>query len=158
MTDPFARLPTVARLWAAAVLCVVPLGLVWSRLPGTVTPGLVGPGSCDADGFCTPGIYTPGIYYGGGTVPGASASARVLLVAAAVALVVVAVRLRTDATRRVARLTTVAVGVAAALAAADRATGSLLCLLAALALVAPLVWRLPRIRGRDGSVAARFGA
>jgi hypothetical protein len=52
---------------------------------------------------------------------------------------------RTDVTRRFARLATAAIGAAAVLAAADRAVLALICLLLALALTVPLVWSRPTL-------------
>ena len=74
-------------------------------------------------------------------------SARVFVVFAAVVLAAVAVRVRTDATRRIARLATVAIGSAAVLAAADRAVLALICLVLALVLTAR--W--------SGAAVARLG-
>ncbi|GAB2485001.1 hypothetical protein [Jatrophihabitans fulvus] len=134
-----------ARLSAAAALCVVPLGLVWTKVEGFVTNGYFGPGYCDYDGYCQPGVYTAGVYVPGSTATVAQSPARVFLVAAAVLLVVVATRSRTAATLRLARLATASVVLAAVLAASHRATLTLACTVGALALVGPLV--LPRIPG-----------
>lgn len=115
---------TRTRLWAAAALCVLPLGFVWS---GRVTSGYV-----------------------------AQVPIRVFLVAAAVGFLVCATRTRTALTRRIARVACLAAAAAAVLAAANGSARILLCLLAALAMVVPLV-AAPRLRpgvlanhGRDG--------
>jgi hypothetical protein len=145
--DPFARLPVSGRLWAAALLCIVPLGLVWSKVNGVVTNGIFGPGYCDYDGYCEPGIYTAGVYVPGSTTHVSQSPARVFLLVAAAALVFTATRVRTAATRKVARLATGSLAFAAGLAASHRATLTLVCVLLALALVAPAVWAQPA-RGR----------
>jgi hypothetical protein len=108
--DPFGRLPTRARLWGAAGLTVLPLGLVWTASTGVL-------------------------------MLGAQASARVFLAFAAAALAWVATRVRTPATRRVARLATVALAGALVLAVRDRAVPAVLCLGLALVLTAPPAWR-----------------
>ncbi|MDT4912932.1 MAG: hypothetical protein QOC66_2060 [Pseudonocardiales bacterium] len=108
-----SRLPTPLRLWAAAGLCILPLGLVWSSR----------------------GSYRPGQH-----VLGSETSARVFLIFAAVVLVLAASRARTAFTRRLVRAATGGLGVVVALALAYRATLTLVCAALALALVAPLVW------------------
>lgn len=145
------RLPTLGtpgRLLVAAALCIVPMGLVWSTsvTPGFITPGMVGPSSCDADGYCAPGIYTPGVYVAGISILEhvSQAPVRLFLVVAAVVFVVAAVRVRTPATRRLVRIATVLLGIAAVLALGQRAVVPLGCVVLALALVVPLVWRIPR--------------
>jgi hypothetical protein len=108
-----SRLPTPLRLWAAAGLCILPLGLVWSSR----------------------GSYRPGQH-----VLGSETSARVFLIFAAVVLALAAIRARTAFTRRLVRAATGGLGVVVALALAYRATLTLVCAVLALALVAPLVW------------------
>jgi hypothetical protein len=141
--DPLAWLPTRVRLWAGALLCVLPLGLVWAATPGLLTAGITIFGDCgySVEEFCTPDTYIPGAYLPGEQSLGTQVTARVFLVLAAAILGYAASRRRTPFTRRLVRMSTAAIAIAAALAAADRAGAPLVCLLAALALVAPLVWR-----------------
>jgi hypothetical protein len=136
-----AVLPTPLRLWAAAALAILPLGLNWSR--GFVSIGYTIYGNCSytEDTYCTPDYYVPGTYRPGSM--GSDVPARVFLVLAAVALVYAAVRRRTAATRRVARMGTVALGIAAALAAGAGVAATVLCCLLALVLTVPLVWHRP---------------
>ena len=140
--DPFARLPVTGRLWTAALLCVVPLGLVWSKVNGLLTNGVFGPGYCDYDGYCEPGIYTAGVYVPGSTTHVSQSPARVFLLIAAVALAFTGDPdpYHRDPARS-ARLATGSLAFAAVLAASHRATLTLVCVLVALALVAPAVWR-----------------
>jgi len=133
--------PTTVRLWAAAGLSLLPLGMVWTVTPGLQTAGTTIFGGCDSDGFCTPDVYTPGIYLPGGVVTAAQAPIRVFLVGAFVALAVAAARRRTPLTRRIARAGTACLLIAALLAAGDGASRPLLCVLAALLLAAPPAWR-----------------
>jgi hypothetical protein len=137
-----SRLPTPLRLWAAAGLCILPLGLVWSTTTGFLTPGMTVYGTCGhADsGFCTSDIYLRGSYRPGQHVLGSETSARVFLIFAAVVLVFAAIRARTAFTRRLVRAATGGLGIVVALALAYRATLTLVCAALALALVAPLVW------------------
>ncbi|MEO9138669.1 MAG: hypothetical protein ABI345_06335 [Jatrophihabitans sp.] len=145
--DPFTRVPSATRLWAAAALCIVPFGLVWSQRASYVVGPYVGPSFCNEYGYCTPGAYSPGVYLPGSTTLVSQSPARVFLVAAAALLVFVATRTRTAATRRLARLATGALAVAVLLAASQRATLTMVCVLSALALVVPLVWIRPVGRG-----------
>ncbi|MGN6605829.1 MAG: hypothetical protein ACTHMS_02295 [Jatrophihabitans sp.] len=143
------RLGTSARLALASLLAVLPLGLVWSRTSGYLTLPSYDPGTCtyaDAGDLCYEPTSTPGSYVPGSVLHGYSTSARVLLVAAAVLLLVCAVRRRTAATLRLARAACVVLAAGAALALAGRASGSLVSLGIALALVVPLVWRPERRR------------
>jgi len=133
--------PTGLRLWAAAGLSLLPLGMVWTVTPGLQTAGTTILGGCDADGFCTPDVYTPGIFLPGGVATAAQAPIRVFLVGAFVALAVAAARRRTPLTRRIARAGTACLLIAALLAAGDGASRPLLCVLAALLLAAPPAWR-----------------
>lgn len=146
MTDPLNRLSTGARLWGGAVLCLVTLGVRWSVTPGYLTPGYFYAGDCSYTDnyYCTPDQFVPGTFLPGGELHGYSMSARVFIVFAAVVLAAVAMRVRTDGTRRWARLATVSIGIAAVLAAADRSILPLICLLLALALAARPVWVLAR--------------
>lgn len=134
-------LPTTARLWAAAGVSLLPLGMVWTVTPGLQTAGTTILGSCDADGYCTPDYYTPGIFLPGDVMTAAQAPIRVFLVGAFVALAVAAARPRTQRTRRIARVGTACLLVAALLAAGHGASRPLLCVLAALFLAVPPVWR-----------------
>jgi hypothetical protein len=145
MTAPLrGRLPevsTAARLWVAALLAVIPLGFVWAKSKGYVTPGVFGPMTCDYDGTdCDPGVYTAGMYVPGTTEHVSDAPVRLFLVAAAVAVIVVATRVRTAGTRRLARLAVGSLIVAALLAVGARATTTAACAALAAAAVAPLVW------------------
>jgi hypothetical protein len=132
---------TPLRLWAAAALAILPLGLTWSR--GFATGGYTIYGDCSytADTYCVSDVYFPGHSQPGSL--GSDVPARVFLVLAAAALVYTAVRRRTPATRRVARVGTVALAVAAALAAGAGVAATVLCCLLALVLTVPLVWHRP---------------
>ncbi len=144
-SDPLGRLPTWLRLWAAAALCVLPLGLLWPARPGPLSLGYTLYGDCNytANEYCTPAAFVPGSYLPGHAVLAAQAPARVFLVFAAVVVAHAGSRVRTAATRRFVRAATAALGIVAALALADHAILPLVCVLLALALVAPLVWRAP---------------
>ena len=137
---------TPARLLFAAALCVLPLGFVWS---GGVTSGYVLYGDCSytSDYYCVPDYYVPGTPYHSLV---SQAPIRVFLVLAAVAFVVCASHVRTEATRRLGRAGCASAAIAAALAAGNGSTRILLCLVAALALVVPLVGA-PRNSGRFGN-------
>lgn len=138
---PGRGLPTTVRIWAAAVLCLLPLGTTWSMQPGLFLPTAI-PGTCDPDtGSCTPDLPTGGILVPGSTQLVSQSPARVVLIFAAAALCFVGTRMRTPRTRTVARLACAALALAAALAAGHAATTTVLCALAALALVAPPAWR-----------------
>jgi hypothetical protein len=140
--DPLRRLPTTARLWAAAVLCALPLGLTWTtRTSSTFGYTIYGTCGYDSDiyGACTPDTYIPGTF-SAEHVTGAASPARLFLVFAALALGWVATRPRTARTRRIARLATGAALFALVLALAARAVPAVLCLAAALALAAPPAW------------------
>jgi hypothetical protein len=134
---------TPARLLFAAALCVLPLGFVWT---GGVTSGYVVFGDCSysENYYCVPDYYVPGTPYHSLV---SQAPIRVFLVLAAVAFVVCASHVRTEATRRLARAGCVSAAIAAALAAGNGSTRILLCLVGALALVAPLVWNHRAIPG-----------
>ncbi|MDT4950239.1 MAG: hypothetical protein QOJ37_2834 [Pseudonocardiales bacterium] len=122
-SDPLARLSTELRLAAAAVLCIAPMGLLWSvsTRPGHNT--LV-----------------------------SQSPLRVFLLFAAATLAFVAIRVRTAATRRIARAGTVSIGIAAVLAAANGRSLVLVCLLAAAALTVGPVWARPARTGASGGV------
>lgn len=111
--DPFRRLATPTRMWAAAALSLAPMGLPWSaprgHEPGTIT-----------------------------TV--SQAPMRVLLAVATVGFLVAAVR-RTDSTRRLARVATAALGGSLALALSAQLSTVTLLLLTAGLLAGPPVWR-----------------
>jgi hypothetical protein len=126
---------TRTRLWAAAALCLLPLGFVWS---GGVTSGYVLFGDCDytENSYCVPDQYVPGTPYHSLVL---QAPIRVFLVAAAVGFLLCATRRRTLLTRRVARVACASTAVAALLAAGNGSPRILVCLVAALALVAPVV-------------------
>jgi hypothetical protein len=111
--DPFRRLATSTRMWAAAALSLAPMGLPWSAPHGHV-----------------PGPIT--------TV--SQAPMRVLLAIATVGFLVAAAR-RTDSTRRLARVATAALGGSLALALSARLSTVILLLLTAALLAGPPVWR-----------------
>lgn len=142
-------LPTKARLAVSAALCVLPLGLVWSTSAGFLTTGFVIYGDCgySVEEYCTTDTYVPGAYIPGSHIVGAQATARVFLVLAAFALAFAATRIRTPATKRLVRGATGAIGIALALALAQRAVSTVACLAFALVLTVPLVWNTPRIPG-----------
>jgi hypothetical protein len=143
--DPLSRLPTVLRLQAAAALCVLPLGLVWPSSARSLTFGTTLPGHCGGGfDFCTPGA--PGSYLPGQHILGVQAPARVFLMFAAAVLVLAATRTRTPFTKRLVRAATGTLGIAATLAVAYHAVPTLVCVVAAMALVTPLVWRRPADR------------
>lgn len=137
---------TPARLLFAAALCVLPLGFVWS---GGVTAGYVLYGDCSysEDYYCVPDYYVPGTPYHSLV---SEAPIRVFLVFAAVAFLVCAGHVRTEATRRLARAGCASAAIAAAMAAGNGSTRVLLCLVAALVLVVPLT-------GARRSNSGRFG-
>jgi hypothetical protein len=147
--DPLTRLPTGLRLWAATALCVLPLGLSWSFSTGFLTSGYYLAGDCGYSDYtyCTPDQYVPGTFLPGHSTLVSQSPLRVFLVLAAAALVFTATRVRTEATRRVVRVGTGAIGVAAVLAAGNGASIVLICLLAALAMAAPPAWNRPADRG-----------
>jgi hypothetical protein len=134
---------TSLRLWAAAFLCVLPLGFVWS---GGVTAGYVIYGDCNYTDnyYCVPDQYLPGTAYHSLV---SQAPIRVFLVGAAVAFVICAARARTAATLHLARAGCVSLAVAAALAAAQGNARVLICVVAALALVVPGVLAKRRTPG-----------
>jgi hypothetical protein len=136
VTDPLRRIPTSARLWLAAVLCLAPMGLIWST---SVTPGTTLFGDCGySDGpYCTPDQYLPG---SASTTTVAQSPIRVFLVVAVLLLAVCAATPRTERTRRLARVATGALALAALLSASHGASRPLVCVLAALALAAPPAW------------------
>jgi hypothetical protein len=139
--------PVRLRLLLAAVLAATPLGLVWSFHPGWLTPGIVLAGTCDyytEDYVCAPDSYVPGWYVPGKVELVSESPARVFLLFAAIAFVVVAARRRTAATRLAARMGTVSLGVATLLAGAAGVRLVLLLCVAALAVVARPVWHTGR--------------
>lgn len=141
-------MPARTRLWAAAALCVLPLGFVWS---GGVTSGYVRFGDCDYSDsyYCVPDEYVPGTPYHSLVF---QAPIRVFLVGAALGFVLCATRVRTELTRRIGRLACLATAAAGVLAAAHGSSRLLLCAVAALVLVVPLV---AGSRGRPGVLANR---
>jgi hypothetical protein len=141
-------MPTRLRLALGAALCVLPLGMVWATGPGFVTVGYAIYGDCgySVEEYCTTDAYIPGSYIAGAHVVGAQATARVFLVLSASVLAYAATRVRTPATRRLVRVATGAIGIALALALAERAVPATICLAAALVLVVPLVWRSHALR------------
>lgn len=103
--DPFAAVPTTRRLWAAAVLCALSLGMAWSY-----------------------------------SVAAKEAAIRLFVVAAVLGLLVAAWRPRTPATRRLARIATVALAIALALALGHSSRQVMFPLAVALVLAAPPAW------------------
>lgn len=137
-----SELRTPVRLWAAALLCLAPMGLRWSASPGYLNTGYTIYGDCgytDYD-YCTPDYYVPGYYIPGKDVLVSESPIRVFLVLAAIAFLVAALRTRTATTRNLARGGTVCLALAAVLCAANNATLVLVCMLAGLALTARPVW------------------
>jgi len=132
MRARFARSSTSARLWAAAALSTVPMGLVWSPAGGSSGHYLPGPATL-----------------------GSQSPARVFLLGAAVALLYTATRTRTPGTRRVARLATAALLAGLALAAAARSPLTLVCAGFALALVVGPAWNTRSTGGVLASSAPR---
>lgn len=135
------------RLLLAAALCVLPLGFVWS---GGVSSGYVLFGSCSytEDYYCVPDYYVAGTPYHSLV---SEAPIRVFLVFAAVAFLVCAGHVRTEATKRLARAGCLSAAIAAVLAAGNGSTRILVCLIGALVLVAPRVWARPGRSGRFGN-------
>jgi hypothetical protein len=146
--DPLSRLPTTWRLWAAAALCLVPLGLRWRETSGMLSSPYIYYGDCaySDNYYCTPDQFVPGTYSPGFALHGFSSPARVFLVFALIVLALVAARTRTDATRRLARAATVAIGIAVVLALAGRSVPMLICTVLALVLTVPVVWVRPGAR------------
>jgi hypothetical protein len=141
-------LSTPVRLWVAAALCLVPLGLVWSRTASQFTIGYTIYGTCsyaEPGTYCTEDAYVPGTFTPGSSLHGFSTSARVFLVFAAVVLAWVASQPRTSDTRRWARLAVIGIIIALVLSVSARSTASIACLLAALGLAGPPVWRSARM-------------
>lgn len=130
---------TGARLLAAAALCVVSLGIGWA-------------GNMSSDGYLTTGYYTYGAYadtsyYTPGyfvegdpldATPGAGADVRVVLVPAAAAFAW-AVRHRTVASRRAARIAVWALVAVVAIGLSRGMTGGALVAGSAAALAWPAV-------------------
>ena len=139
MTDPLRRLSTTSRLWLAVLLCIVPLGLVWQT---DVTPGTTLYGDCGySDGsLCVPDAYLPGSV---SSTTIAQSPLRVFLLTGIVLLALCACTPRTEATRRLARIAVVAIGLGAVLAASHGSSRALVSMLAALALAGPPAWQRP---------------
>lgn len=158
MRDPFARLTTAVRLWTAALLCLAPMGLVWKVGVGFLSPGITMYGNCGYTEYtyCTPDTYLPGYYLPGRVTNVSQSPIRAFVVFAAVAFVIGAVRTRTAATRRLARLGTLALGFAVFLAMANGSPRIALIVALAGALVVPLVWLQPR--GGRGVLASGHAA
>ena len=114
-------LPTGTRLAAAAALCALPLGASSGHRGVVITVAITR--FADAPDFVA-------------RLP----QAKTLLVLAALALVWCATRLRTPATRQVARAATLGIGLAAAFAASRGATVTFVCAVLALVLVGPPAW------------------
>lgn len=146
--DPLQRIPTATRLWLAVLLSLAPMGLIWQT---NVTPGTTLVGDCGySDGpYCTPDQYLPGSV---SSTAVAQSPIRVFLVAAVLLLAVCAAQPRTDVTRRLARIATSALALAALLAASHGASRPLVCVLVALALAGPPAWR----RGAPDAAAQRL--
>jgi hypothetical protein len=132
---------TPLRLLAAAVLTAVPLGQTWSA--GYFSTGYTIYGDCDYtdNTYCTQDLYVPG-YFRPGSL-GRDVPIGLFLALAAAIFVIVALRRRTERTRRAARAGTAALGIATALALGGGAANAVICGLAALALTVPPVWGRP---------------
>jgi hypothetical protein len=143
--DLFARIPTRARLWAAAVVALVPLGLFWSLAAGIYNPGYTYYGDCGytENTYCTPDTYIPGYYVPGQTSTVAQSPLRVFLVLAALACVVAAVHRRTRRTRVLVQVATLGLGWAVVYAVGHGSFRVAALLVLALALTVPLVWGRP---------------
>jgi hypothetical protein len=136
--DPFASTPTTARLWAAAVLCALSMGMAWSSAVGYSSLDALGP--CAYDQYCVP-IFRGGYVSPGSVTTVSAAPVRLFVVAAVLGLVVAAARARTQTTQRLARVATVALTVALALALGHGSGPVALLLALALVLAAPPAWR-----------------
>lgn len=145
MPDPLARIPARARLWAAAVVALVPLGLLWSFTSGIYDPGYTSYGDCGYTDYtyCTPDTYIPGYYLPGHTSTVLQSPLRVFLVLAALALALAAAHRRTRATRSLVRAATCALGWAAVYAIGHGSFRVAALILLALLLAVPLVWGRP---------------
>ena len=146
MVDPVARLPARARLWAAAGVSLVPLGLLWSFSAGYYLPGYTSYGDCgytSAD-YCTPDSYIPGYYAPGHASTVMQSPLRLFLALAALAFVLAAVRRRTRGTLLLVRLATIALAWAVLFAIGNGSFRVAALLVLALVLAAPLVWRRPQ--------------
>jgi hypothetical protein len=141
--DPLSRIPATARLWAAAVVTLVPLGLLWSVSAGLYNPGYTYYGDCGYTDstYCTPDTYIPGYYVPGQTSTVAQSPLRLFLVVAALGFVVAALHRRTGGTRLLVRLATLALGWAVVYAVGHGSFRVAALLVIALALTVPLVWR-----------------
>lgn len=141
--------------WTGSALLLMPLslGLPWSSAgvtPGTYLPGYFQPSYCSTnyvDGTldCTYSYFTPGMYFPGLTVggaPGYATSARVLI-AAAFVLVLMA---RSRGSRQLARVAVVTAAAAVVLVGSELRSGPLVllasigCLLMAARRSAALPW------------------
>ena len=127
---PLAGLTTRARLWVGTALCVLPLGLAWSKIPSGLASGLFqgcnsiaglqGNQSVLAYGLPTgilscEVIVTSILSTPGHAVLGSQMPARVLLVFTALLLAYAATHWRTTLTQRLVRAATGAMDVAAVL-------------------------------------------
>jgi hypothetical protein len=139
--DPFAALPTSARLWVAAALSFATLGLQWTVSAGYLSPGYIYFGDCgySTGEYCTPDQFVMGSYTPGHVVIATHASVRIFLVFAAAVFALCATGHRTETTRRLARVAILALVAALALAVSARATIALMFLVLAVALTLPLV-------------------
>ena len=155
MRDPLARIPASARLWAAAVVTLVPLGLLWSVSAGLYNPGFISYGDCGYTDYtyCTPDTYIPGYYVPGQSSTVAQSPMRLFLLLAALAFVVAALHRRTAGTRLLVRGATLLLGWAAAYAVAHGSFRVAALVLVALALTVPLVWRARRHSRPPGVLA-----
>jgi hypothetical protein len=154
--------PTRAgRLYAAAALLVVALGLGWG---GTVEGGYVAPGLLLPTTYVSPisgdvsvgsqyfaGYYVPGFQDG---IAGYESDVRIVLLPAA-AVLWFAARRRTPVTRRLARIATGAIGVLLVLALSRGMAASALVMIGALALVLPVT--APDVLARLRRRSARAG-
>jgi hypothetical protein len=141
------RLSGRSRLLAAAVLCLTPMGLAWTSVGGYLDGGILYGTDCgwvDGAYVCDAPIYQHGSYHPGVHVLVSQSPIGALLVVAAMALVVAALRGRTAATVQLARGGVVAVAAAAVVAGAHGVTTPLFAVLGALALSGPVVMQRRR--------------
>lgn len=157
--DPFAAVPTTARLMLAAILaCLTPTADEFSQTFGYLLPGGTLYGDCGYSDqvYCTPDVTLPGTYVPGSINYTTHAQLRFVVWAAALTLVVVAVSRRTAQTRRLARLATAGLAFALAFSFSLRAPLAVLLVVLALLLAVPPAWRrLPPGPAVFGAAAIR---
>ncbi len=149
--------PGASRLLAAAAVCLVSLGLVWSSsLDFGPQLGLTLPYTyLGADGYYYTTPSATYLYYGAdgvALVPGFRSDVRAILVPAVLVLGWAATH-RTDLTRRLARGTVVAMGALFLVACSRGASGAAISMVVAIALALPVVW--PEVAGSLSGRSAR---